>query len=161
MFFLLRTAFWIGLVILLLPIGTGEEGDEASGVSAFEALAAAQSTVSDLSGFCSRNPSTCETGGQALQTFGAKARESARLVYEYLDDTVAKPEEIVSLDDAQSLATADREPQWIAPRGNEDAITVTGSISAPVAQAASSATIQFAPGIAIPSPKPALSQRKV
>lgn len=159
MVFLLRTAFWIGLVILLLPIGTGEEGGEASGISAFDALAVAQSTVSDLSGFCTRNPSTCETGGQALQTFGAKARESARLVYEYLDETVAKPEEIVSLGEPQTLDPADRDLQWISPHGDDDAVAITGSI--PTAEPSAIPSAVASSRLAVPSPKPALPRRKV
>ena len=43
-----------------------------------EAYQAAQSTMSDLSGFCGRNPAVCATGGQMLTAFGKKARRTAR-----------------------------------------------------------------------------------
>lgn len=87
MFFLLRAAFWLSLVVLLIPADPTEapRRGEARSVSTFEAIGAAQSTFEDLRGFCSRNPNACETGKTALDGFGAKARTGARWVYEQLD----------------------------------------------------------------------------
>jgi len=86
MFFLLRAAFWLSLVILLIPADPADT--PASGgktVSTLEALGAAQSTLDDVKGFCGRNPAACDVGRSALDTFGAKARTGARWVYEQLD----------------------------------------------------------------------------
>ncbi len=87
MFFLLRAAFWLSLVVLLIPADPSETArpGAARSVSTFEAIGAAQSTFEDLRGFCSRNPNACETGKTALDGFGAKARTGARWVYEQLD----------------------------------------------------------------------------
>jgi len=87
MFFLLRAAFWLSLVVLLIPADPSETArpGAARSVSTFEAIGAAQSTFEDLRGFCSRNPTACETGKTALDGFGAKARTGARWVYEQLD----------------------------------------------------------------------------
>ncbi len=100
--FLIRTAFWLSLVILFLP--TGESGtsetDSASAgapVSALEALSVAQNTVSDLAGFCDRNPDTCETGSAAFKTFGQKAQYGAMKVYEFIAQANA-PDDPTSLD---------------------------------------------------------------
>ncbi|MCT8971245.1 DUF5330 domain-containing protein [Microbaculum marinisediminis] len=87
--FLIRTAFWLSLVILFIPTGESETpGKEAinslSQVSTFEALSAAQSTMSDLAGFCERNPETCQTGSEALKVFGQKAQYGAKKLYEYI-----------------------------------------------------------------------------
>ena len=59
MFFLLRAAFWLSLVVLLIPADPSETARPraARSVSTFEAIGAAQSTFEDLRGFCSRNPS--------------------------------------------------------------------------------------------------------
>ncbi len=84
--FILRTAFWLSLVIVLLPAG-GEEGNStANVVGATEAISVAQSTVGDLSQFCARNPETCVTGNQVVSSFGQKARYGAEIVYKYLDE---------------------------------------------------------------------------
>ncbi|MCB2078634.1 MAG: DUF5330 domain-containing protein [Novosphingobium sp.] len=93
MFFLLRAAFWLSLVVLLLP--AGEDSDaRVSQVSTGEAINAAQTFVSDMSGFCGRNPDTCETGEQALRTFGSKARYGAKLVYGYLGNFTGEDADI-------------------------------------------------------------------
>ncbi len=141
MFFLLRTAFWIGLVILLLPIDTGANETGDSGISPFQALMAAQSTVSDLSGFCERNPATCETGEKALVSLGAKARESARLVYEYLDEKVETSD--ISTD---TLTASDRAVEWRAPEIGPQATTTVDTAAPPAGVDATS--------VALPTPKP-------
>jgi hypothetical protein len=58
-------------------------------VDPVSALLAAQATVSDIGGFCSRNPTACETGGNALTAIGSRARDGARIVYEYFDTKIA------------------------------------------------------------------------
>lgn len=85
MFFLLRTTFWIGLVLLLLPIGTGSD-DDAPSIGIVQVYMAAQSTFKDLGGFCGRNPNACEMGGSVFTLVGLKAKEAARLTYNYLSD---------------------------------------------------------------------------
>lgn len=84
MFFLFRTAFWFSLVLLVLPFGgTGDDGGEA--VSPVQAFFAASEAVSDVSGICERKPEVCEIGKSAFQTIGVRARESAKIAYELLD----------------------------------------------------------------------------
>ncbi|MEP0234178.1 DUF5330 domain-containing protein [Roseibium sp.] len=89
MFFLLRTAFWLTLVLVLIPLGSDTESDATENIDPIAAYFAAQATVADLGGFCERNPGACETGGNALSAIGARARDGARIVYEFLDTQVA------------------------------------------------------------------------
>ncbi|MEM5582280.1 DUF5330 domain-containing protein [Roseibium sp. AS2] len=89
MFFLLRTAFWLTLVLALIPFGSEQKTTPTENVDPVSAFLAAQATVSDLGGFCSRNPLACETGGNALTVIGSRARDGARIVYEYLDTKIA------------------------------------------------------------------------
>ena len=88
MFFLLRVAFWVSLVILLIPADPqlAAERGEGREVSTFEAIDAAQTTYQDVKGFCGRNPTACDVGQVALDTFTAKARTGARWVYRQLGD---------------------------------------------------------------------------
>ncbi len=83
--FIIRTAFWLSLVILCLPVGKSNDNDVAS-VGTAEAFFAAQATYGDLSRFCERNASACDTGGQVISAFGQKARYGAQVVYEFLDE---------------------------------------------------------------------------
>lgn len=89
MFFLLRTAFWLTLVLVLIPLGSDKSESETTQVDPISAYFAAQATVSDLGGFCGRNPQACETGGEALTAIGSRARDGARIVYEFLDTQIA------------------------------------------------------------------------
>lgn len=90
MFFLLRTAFWLTLVLVLIPIGSEKESTPVESINPVSAYLAAQATVSDIGGFCERNPLACETGGNALTAIGTRARDGVRIVYEYLDTQVAE-----------------------------------------------------------------------
>lgn len=94
MFFLMRTAFWLTLVLVLIPLGSSKDESETSKVDPVAAYSAASATVSDISGFCGRNPQTCETGGNAIAMIGARARDGARIVYEFLDTQIAEKEAV-------------------------------------------------------------------
>lgn len=83
--FLIKTAFWFSLVLLLLPISPEGTDPEAT-VDPLEAVFAARAAISDVSSMCDRQPDVCETGRAAVQTIGVRARESARIAYELLDD---------------------------------------------------------------------------
>ena len=84
MFFLLRTAFWLSVVVLLLP--TPESMKTPDGVGAAKAVSAASATMSDMKQFCVRQPDACEVGSQALTQFGHKAQASAKWVYDFLTE---------------------------------------------------------------------------
>ena len=81
--FLLRSAFWLTLVILLIP--ADPQSGEAPRVSLVNAFMAARATVADLSGFCGRNPDVCVTGGAALGIFAEKAENGVEMIYHYFD----------------------------------------------------------------------------
>ena len=121
--FLIRTAFWLSLVILLIPTGTADHEDTAtagSDLSAQEAVMAARHTVADLAGFCDRNPETCETGSAAIKAFGQKAQNGAKLLYEYLSEAdfgnAAPQAESAGPNDAvpgtDTLRSSDRDIPW-------------------------------------------------
>jgi hypothetical protein len=86
MFFLLRMAFWLGLVLVLLPREKTPESDKLPQVKASEAVSAATAAVSDVSQFCKRQPAACEVGGQAATVIGHRAQEGARKLYQIITD---------------------------------------------------------------------------
>ncbi|WP_319484426.1 DUF5330 domain-containing protein [uncultured Cohaesibacter sp.] len=89
MSFLIRAAFWLSLVILILPADK-ESTTDAARLSTSEAMVAAQATFKDFSSFCSRQPEVCAAGEVALESFSAKARYGAKQLYLYLDGEEAE-----------------------------------------------------------------------
>ena len=81
--FLLRAAFWLMIVVLLLPADSST--GEAPRVGAIQALTAVQATATDLSGFCRRNPDVCATGSAAFEILSEKFRTGARLIQNTVD----------------------------------------------------------------------------
>src|SRR5271154_5265863 len=92
MFFLLRMAFWLGLVLVLLPIGAAQRSPSGGEVSATEAISAASATVGDLRGFCERQPEACTVGSQVATAIGYRAQAGAKMLYEALSEAMAPRE---------------------------------------------------------------------
>ena len=86
MFFLLRMAFWLGLVLVLLPREKTPESDKVPQIGASEAVSAATAAVSDMGQFCKRQPAACEVGGQAATVIGQRAQDGARKIYKIITD---------------------------------------------------------------------------
>ncbi|MGD0025152.1 MAG: DUF5330 domain-containing protein [Xanthobacteraceae bacterium] len=136
MFFLLRMAFWLGVVLILLPSGSGQRGPSTSDVGASNALSAASATVHDLKGFCTREPDACTVGSQVATAIGYKAQAGAKMLYDFLTEALA-PRETGSLADGagksalgkspvqrasqNTLTPADLNPAWRGPPVRTDA----------------------------------------
>jgi hypothetical protein len=88
--FLLKTVFWLSLLILLIPAGKEASTAGHAEISKSEALSSAQAVWNDFSAFCERNQEACETGNQLVARFGDKARNGAKMLYVYLDENVGK-----------------------------------------------------------------------
>jgi hypothetical protein len=141
MFFLLRMAFWLGLVLILLPSGAAQRGPSGSEVKASEALSAASATVGDLRGFCARQPDACTVGSQVATAIGYKAQAGAKMLYDVLSEALA-PRETGSLPNGtprraagakaalektavertsqSTLTPADLAPNWRGPPPRKD-----------------------------------------
>ena len=90
MFFLLRMAFWLGLVLVLLPRDKTPESDRLPQLGTSDAMSAAGAAVSDMSQFCTRQPAACEVGGHAATVIGERAKEGAKKIYQII--TEKKPD---------------------------------------------------------------------
>ena len=86
MSFLLRMAFWLGLVLVLLPREKTPESEKLPQIDASQAVQAVTSAVSDMGQFCKRQPQACEVGGQAATVIGVRAQEGARKIYQSITD---------------------------------------------------------------------------
>jgi hypothetical protein len=83
--FLLRMAFWLTVILALLPSG-GSQPTPKVNVSAGDAMSAAQATVSDVGSFCERQPNACSVGSQAATVIGQRAQAGAKMLYEYFNE---------------------------------------------------------------------------
>ena len=92
MFFLIRMAFWLSLVLILLPSGGAPRPAPTSDVGASDALSAASATVHDLRGFCGREPDACAVGSQLATTLGYRAQAGAKMLYDLLTEALAPRE---------------------------------------------------------------------
>lgn len=111
MFFLLRMAFWLCVVCVLLSSGGRSTSPEAQ-IDASEAVTLASAAVSDVRGFCERQPDACVTGGKVAVALGHKAEAGARTLYEF----VTKLREKTSKPGSDGTLTAtDMAPAWRAP----------------------------------------------
>lgn len=88
--FLIKSAFWLSLVLLVIPFGGNDNGEPS--VGAIETFFAARAVIDDMSGLCERRPQACEVGRSAVHTIGARARESARIAYAMLGEEPAAAE---------------------------------------------------------------------
>ncbi|MGH6776809.1 MAG: DUF5330 domain-containing protein, partial [Bradyrhizobium sp.] len=79
-------AFWLGLVLVLLPREKTPESQKLPQITASEAVQAAGAAVSDMSRFCSRQPAACKVGGQAATIIGKRAQNGARTLYRIMTD---------------------------------------------------------------------------
>ncbi len=83
---LLRMAFWLGLVLVLLPREKTPQSEKLPQIGASDAVQAATAAVSDMSQFCKRQPAACEVGGQAATIIGQRAQDGARKLYQMITD---------------------------------------------------------------------------
>jgi len=139
MFFLIRLAFWLSIVLILLPSVSSRPGSPASEVGAGDAVSAASATVADLRQFCDRQPNACSIGGKVAMAIGYKAQAGAKMLYEFLTEQlaprttgsvtrgIAKPEPAENADKAadsssqSTLTPADLTPAWRGPQPRKDA----------------------------------------
>ena len=82
MWFLVRVAFWLGIVILLLPAAPAPQIAPEPQFNTTQALAAAMTAISDIRRFCERQPNACAVGSQAIIAFGQRTQTSANIIYD-------------------------------------------------------------------------------
>src|SRR3974377_1223501 len=69
--FLIRTVFWLIILVLLLSTNAQQQS---------QVYGTAEAAVKDVSGFCEPNPSVCAPGKDALEVFMQKARFGAEML---------------------------------------------------------------------------------
>jgi Family of unknown function (DUF5330) len=134
--FLIKAAFWLTIVLILLPGGEKQSNSPAPQVGAADAVTAAGAAVADMRQFCSRQPEACTIGSQAAVALGQKAQTGAKMLYEFLTDRLS-PQETgsvnatktsqgsasggASLPSQHTLTPSDLAPTWRGPEARREA----------------------------------------
>jgi hypothetical protein len=121
MFFLLRMAFWLGVVCVLLSSGGKSTSPEAQ-IDAAQAVTMASAAVTDVRGFCERQPDACEAGGKVAVALGHKAEAGARTLYDFISKLREKSASAGKTDSKSDGKTV---PASLAGKGNAG---TTGSL---------------------------------
>jgi hypothetical protein len=124
MFFLLRLAFWLGVVCVLLP--GGKQASPDAKISASPAVTLAGAAISDARGFCDRQPTACTVGGKVAVAIGQKAEAGARTLIQFVTSSIGDKSETKSADarsagsivpvaERGTLTATDLKPAWHDP----------------------------------------------
>jgi len=101
--FVVKSAFWLFILLVGITLFVPAPDDEArqgQDYSAMDALIIVKGAITDLGGFCQRNEGTCEAGRSFFSSLGARARDGAGLLYQFLD---------------RQFASDDTQPPEVAP----------------------------------------------
>jgi hypothetical protein len=101
MWFLIRSAFWFSMVLVMLSIFDHEATDRLKnekGVEITDALGAAAGALTYVGSMCSEKPDVCVKGVETFSTLGSRAREGARVAYTYLDTQFAEEDKTAVAD---------------------------------------------------------------
>jgi hypothetical protein len=111
--FFIRVAFWLGVVVLLLPTDEQQQG---------RLYRTATTAVERATTFCDRNAKTCATAADAWSTFLKKAEFGARLAGDLLGagkrQDADGPHPVSAdgkADQRGTLSRTDLQPTWRGP----------------------------------------------
>ncbi|SER20438.1 hypothetical protein SAMN05216548_11325 [Faunimonas pinastri] len=108
MFFIARSLFWLGLIVMILP-ASPDGAIPAPRVSLLRSAFAARDLLADVTDVCSREPQACATSRETLVLFGRKLGTAASIVSAGLStasDTVAGHDEETATADAVAANAA-------------------------------------------------------
>lgn len=133
MFFLVRVAFWLGLVCVLLPGSGSKSGPELSSVDTLKAVSAASATVADMRGFCGRQAEACAVGGQVAEVLGHRAQEGAKTIVEFISQQMAEQAtgSARKSGSQNTLSSTDTIPAWNGPAGAAPDVSPPATVPLP------------------------------
>ena len=95
MWFLIKGTFWFSLVLVLLPFLNAESSaklEKGPTVAIGDTFSAASEAIEYVSAICLQKPDVCEKGAETFVALGHRAREGARVAYQFLDTQFADEE---------------------------------------------------------------------
>jgi hypothetical protein len=137
MWFLIKGTFWFSLVLVLLPFLNAESSatlEKGPTVQLGDTFSAASEAIGYVTAICLEKPDVCEKGSETFVALGHRAREGARIAYQFLDTQFAEEGADVAKDIAKTgpaKKDALNQPLPAVADVDADAEVITGTIAIP------------------------------
>ena len=133
MWFLIKGTFWFSLVLVLLPFLNAESAatlEKGPTVQLGDTFSAASEAFGYVTAICLEKPDVCEKGAETFVALGHRAREGARIAYQFLDTQFAEEGADVAKADPAGKDALDQ-PLPAVAAVDADAEVITGTVAIP------------------------------
>ncbi len=133
MWFLIKGTFWFSLVLVLLPFLNAESSaklEQGPTVALGDTFSAASEAITYVTAMCLEKPDVCEKGSETFVALGHRAREGARIAYQFLDTQFAEDGADVAKADPAGKEALDQPLPSVAA-ADADAEVITGTVAIP------------------------------
>ncbi|WP_337184890.1 DUF5330 domain-containing protein [Shinella sp.] len=130
MWFLIKGTFWFSLVLVLLPFldaGSSAKLEKGPTVEIGDTFSAASEALTYVTALCLEKPDVCEKGAETFVALGHRAREGARIAYQFLDTQFAE-EDVAQTVDGKKEALGQPLPAVAAVDADDEVVTGTVAI---------------------------------
>ena len=133
MWFLIKGTFWFSLVLVLLPFLNAESSatlEKGPTVQLSDTFSAASEAIGYVTALCLEKPDVCEKGSETFVALGHRAREGAKIAYQFLDTQFAEDgADVAKAEPAKKDAL--NQPLPAVAAVDADAEVITGTIAVP------------------------------
>lgn len=130
MWFLIKGTFWFSMVLVLLPFLDAESSaklEKGPTVELGDTFSAASEAIGYVTAMCLEKPDVCQKGAETFVALGHRAREGARIAYQFLDTQFAEE----GADVAKAGKDALDQPLPAVAEVDADAEVITGTVAIP------------------------------
>ena len=134
MWFLIKGTFWFSLVLVLLPFLDAESSaklEKGPTVEIGDTFSAATEALNYVTAMCLEKPDVCEKGSETFVALGHRAREGARIAYQFLDTQFAEEGADVAKAEPTEGEALDQPLPKMAASVDADAEVITGTVAIP------------------------------
>ena len=133
MWFLIKGTFWFSLVLVRLPVLDAESSaklEKGPTVELGDTFNAASEAIGYVTAMCLEKPDVCEKGTETFVALGHRAREGARIAYQFLDTQFAEEGTDVAKSGPAKKEALDQ-PLPAVAEADADAEVITGTVAIP------------------------------
>ncbi|UDF30328.1 UNVERIFIED_ORG: DUF5330 domain-containing protein [Roseateles sp. XES5] len=133
MWFLIKGTFWFSLVLVLLPFLDAESSaklEKGPTVELGDTFSAASEAIGYVTAMCLEKPDVCQKGSETFVALGHRAREGARIAYQFLDTQFAEEGADVAKAGPTKKEALDQ-PLPAVAEADADAEVITGTVAIP------------------------------
>ena len=106
---IIRTGLVLGAIGFFMPtppeLANNPDSAQGQGLGPFGYVMAAADTFADVKGFCQRKPGVCNAAGHMAINLEARAKYSAKLIYEWANETTADVTKVKSPSPPKAVAS--------------------------------------------------------